>query len=414
MSKTYLIYIFVLLMILAPAAVLCSDNNCLNCHTEMEDNDGPSHLFTRDIHYQKGLLCHDCHGGNPALEDMDDVRKSRGFRGVPNHFQVPEFCARCHSDAAYMHDKNQSLPVDQLDKYKTSQHGQLLYGKKDGKVANCVSCHTSHQIGDPRMPYSTTYPLNLPAACGACHANKDYMADYNIPTDQLDLYKQSVHGNALLEKHDLGAPACNDCHGNHGAVPPGVASLSAVCGQCHAIEADLFTNSPHFAAFTEFGYPMCETCHSKHKIVKPSDALIGWEKPAICIECHDRDSDARITGIIDSIKTSLVVLARRAESADSIITQTDERGMETTDIMFLMKDVNQALIGTRTAVHSFDINKVAQHAAVGLAKADSIQVQAAGLIDEYYFRRWGLAIATLFITILAIALYFKIRQIEGR
>ncbi len=158
---------------------------------------------------------------------------------------------------------------------------------------------------------------------------------------------------------------------------------------------------------------MCETCHSQHKILNPTDDLVGWDDRAICANCHDRDEDDRIAGIIDSIKTSLIILADRAVSSDSMIIQADERGMVTTDVMFLMKDVRQALIGTRTAVHSFAIEKVTEQTAIGMAKADSIHVQAAALIDEYYFRRWGLGIATLFITILAIALCFKIRQIES-
>ena len=33
-------------------------------------------------------------------------------------------------------------------------------------------------------------------------------------------------------------------------------------------------------------------------------------------------------------------------------------------------------------------------------------------IDEYYFRRWGLGIATLIISIVGIALYLTIRKIE--
>ena len=207
-----------------------SDNNCLNCHLDWEDEDGAAAKYTRDIHSQKGLGCAECHGGDPTMDDMDDVRDSKGYRGVPNHLEVPDFCARCHADAAYMHEHNPSLPVDQLAKYKTSIHGQRLFAGKDEKVANCISCHSVHEIGNGQMPYSSTHPANLPATCGKCHSDKDYMAEYNIPTDQLEKYISSVHGQALLERGDLGAPACNDCHGNHGAAPPGVTSLAAVCG----------------------------------------------------------------------------------------------------------------------------------------------------------------------------------------
>ena len=62
------------------------------------------------------------------------------------------------------------------------------------------------------------------------------MASHGIPMDQLALYKKSVHWHTLAEVGDISAPTCNDCHGNHGAVPPGVDSVGNVCGQCHAVE----------------------------------------------------------------------------------------------------------------------------------------------------------------------------------
>ena len=86
----------------------------------------------------------------------------------------------------------------------------------------------------------------------------------------------------------------------------------------------------------------------------------------------------------------------------------------TTDEEFLMKEVDQSLIQTRTLIHSFDLNKVAPKAAEGIAKADTVKINSAGLIDEYYFRRKGLAVASLIITFLVVMLYRKIRKIEAK
>ena len=83
------------------------------------------------------------------------------------------------------------------------------------------------------------------------------MKEYDIPTNQYEEFTKSVHGVDLLEKHDLSAPACNSCHGNHGAIPPGVESISEVCGTCHALNAELFQASPHKKAFDEHNYPEC-------------------------------------------------------------------------------------------------------------------------------------------------------------
>jgi len=389
-----------------------ADDNCLNCHRDWEDDSGPSHSIQRDIHFQNGLGCADCHGGDPTLDDMDDVRRVRGYRGVPGYLEIPDFCARCHSDAAYMRNHNPSLPTDQLDKYKTSVHGQRLFGRRDTKVANCVSCHSVHEIGDGKLPHSSTHPINVPATCGKCHADPDHMAGYGIPTSQLDDFTHSVHGRALLERKDLGAPACNDCHGNHGAAPPGVESLAAVCGNCHVFEADLFRQSPHEVAFEENDFPMCETCHSNHRIEKPHDRMVGSGDEAVCSECHSADDGTIAFAVADTMATSLARLVTAQDRARTTLDDAMAKGMPTTDEEFLLGEADQALIQARTLVHAFATQEFAAKVGAGLAKADSVWVNSERLIDDYYYRRKGLVVATLFITIVAIALYLKIRRLS--
>ena len=387
-------------------------NNCMTCHYDFEDDSGPSHKIAHDVHIQHGLACYDCHGGDPTLDDMDEVRKSKDWRGAPTHLQVPAFCARCHSDAKYMHDHNPTLPTDQLDKYKTSIHGKLLFGKKDMRVADCISCHTVHQIGDAKTPISSTYPQNIPATCGHCHSDSAYMAPYGIPTNQEAGFRQSVHGIALLQNNDLGAPACNNCHGNHGAAPPGVASLSAVCGNCHAIEADLFNASPHKDAFEQNDFPMCETCHSNHKILKPSDKMVGTKDGSVCIDCHSPDDGTSGWKNAQGISDALAALVAAQDSAGAVLNEATAKGMMTTNEEFQFKNVNQALIQARTMVHTYNADSVLPKTELGMKEADSVKTASASLIDEYYFRRKGLVLATLFITILAIALYVKIKRVD--
>jgi len=411
MRKLVFILAAAALLVACPALV-AQENNCLECHQSFEDeDDGPSYKIVRDVHSQRGLSCADCHGGDATLDDMDEVRELKGYRGVPSHLEVPNFCARCHSDASYMHEHNPALPVDQLDKYKTSIHGRRLFGKKDTKVANCISCHGVHDIGSAKMPHSSTHPLNIPQTCGRCHADEEYMADYSIETSQVNDYTQSVHGMALLQRKDLGAPACNDCHGNHGAAPPGVTSLSAVCGNCHALEAELFNSSPHKVAFEENDYPMCETCHSNHKIVKPLDDWVGTVEPALCINCHSENDGTggfqTACGISQAI-TNLVIAHRKAKS---VLGEAIEKGMMTTEEEFRLKEVDQVLIQTKTLVHAFNLDSVADKAEEGLKKAQEVETNSASLIDEYYFRRKWLGLATLFIAIVIISLYVKIRRL---
>jgi len=398
-------------IMLLPAWLAAADDNCVTCHRDWEDSTGPAHLIVRDIHIQKGLSCPDCHGGDPSLDDMDKVRQGSGYRGVPDFFRVPDFCARCHSDASYMRNHNPSLPTDQLDKYKTSVHGQRLLGKRDSKVANCVSCHTVHQIGDGKLPHSSTYPANVPAMCGKCHADPVHMAGYGISTTQLDDYRNSVHGRALLERNDLGAPACNDCHSNHGAAPPGVESLAAVCGNCHVFEADLYLKSPHKVAFEKNDFPMCETCHSNHRIEKPTDSMVGTGSETVCSNCHSADDGTRAFGIADTISNELGRLVASRAKAKAALDEAIAKGMLTTDEEMMLGEVDQTLIQARTLVHSIATAEFLPKVETGLVKADTVLTKSNSLIEDYFYRRKGLALATLFITIVAVSLYLKIRKL---
>ncbi len=410
--RQLLIFIILLLLIPIVHAQEPPVDNCYNCHKQWEDEDGPSQAFERDAHYQRGIGCYGCHGGDPTLDDMDDVRKSKGFVGVPDTANIPEFCARCHADPTYMRAHNPALPTDQLDKYKVSIHGQRLFKDKDTKVATCVSCHTAHSIADAKLPYASTYKKNLPYTCGSCHADTAYMKPYHIPTDQLEGYVGSVHGVALFQHDDLGAPACNDCHGNHGAAPPGVTSLAAVCGVCHAVEAELYDESPHMEAFEEAGFPMCETCHSNHAIKKPSDSMIGLDENAVCSECHSADDGTKAPETISTVRSGLNNLINADDSAKTLLANVRHKGMMTTDIEFLIKDVNQALIQSRTHIHAFNADSVMPKIEVGLKDAAKAQDDALSLINEYYFRRKGLVVSTVIMTLLVILLYIKLRRTE--
>jgi cytochrome c553 len=170
---------------------------------------------------------------------------------------------------------NPDARVDQEAKYRTSVHGEKL-AQGDTKVASCISCHGRHPggeksaalahgiraVGDPQSP---VHPLNVAATCGRCHGDAQYMAEYGIPTDQREQYEQSVHRAALVEKEDLAAPTCNDCHGNHGARPPEVESMAFVCGTCHGKQAELFRQTTMKPAFDEAELGECIVCHGNHR-----------------------------------------------------------------------------------------------------------------------------------------------------
>jgi len=260
-------------------------SSCQICHLDPEMIDDQEVLdFVRresgSVHAEAGISCQDCHGGNadPAVADdptaaMDEEFRANPYRGRPARRDIPKFCGSCHSDPDYMRRFKPDARVDQEKEYWTSQHGKLL-AKGDENVATCIDCHGAHGIRRKDDAESTVYPTKVAETCRACHADPDHMKGYKradgspLPTDQYARWRQSVHAKALLEKGDLFAPTCNDCHGNHGANPPGIASVAFVCGQCHGREARLFRASAkhdgfegHNELLQESGGEGCTACH---------------------------------------------------------------------------------------------------------------------------------------------------------
>jgi hypothetical protein len=176
---------------------------------------------------------------------------------------------------------NPQARIDQLAEYRTSVHGRLN-ARGDPVPATCVDCHGVHGIRPVSSPESPAYAANVPKTCARCHADSTRMAPYKIPTDQYDNYRLSVHATALLEQGDMAAPACNDCHGNHGAAPPEVKSVAHICGHCHGREAVLFGGSSHKGIFETRKAPDCIVCHGNHRIAHPTPELFhAQSKPQI-------------------------------------------------------------------------------------------------------------------------------------
>ena len=303
--------------------------SCTACHGNPDMFDGDAlalaHEFAEDVHAQAGLSCHDCHGGNPDLalaEDMDAAMDAEyvanPYQGPASRDQIPAFCGRCHSDPSFMKRFRPDARVDQEQEYWTSRHGQALR-QGDSRVATCIDCHETHGIRGATDPLSTVYPTQVAETCRRCHADGSLMAGYLLPNgtplpiDQYSRWRRSIHAAAMFEKEDLTAPTCNDCHGNHGATPPGLDSLTFVCGQCHGREADLFRGSPKHAGLESHNeyleeveeegcaachqapqaqvtgihtFGECTSCHGNHGIIRPTMAMFAALPSAPCDFCH--------------------------------------------------------------------------------------------------------------------------------
>jgi hypothetical protein len=302
-------------------------SSCMSCHGDPdwfdEESIGIVRNFHADIHRERGLGCHSCHGGNPDPSLADDMMAAMDpdyapnpYKGIPERTEIPQFCGSCHSSFAFMRRFNPQARVDQVAEYLTSQHGLSLQ-QGDTHVATCTDCHGIHGILRVTDPEGPVYPTKVADTCGTCHSDPAHMTGYRdghgdpMPTDQVARWQRSVHANALFNKGDLFAPTCNDCHGNHGAAPPGVEDITYVCGQCHGRETELFRESPKHEAFADHNeyldgatcndchdglaqnvqsirrFTECSTCHENHGVVRPTIALLGHLPESPCALCHE-------------------------------------------------------------------------------------------------------------------------------
>ena len=389
------------------------ESSCITCHKLLDGELlAPVTAMQNDVHAQNGFGCESCHGGNPSPDVAEDpeaaMSGAAGYIGKPARKNIPQLCAKCHSNPALIKRYNPALPTDQLATYRTSHHGEQLFQKGDEKVAVCGDCHMAHGVLAASDSRSPVYPLNVPATCGRCHANAEYMAGYSIGTQQVADFDSSVHGHALLRKRDLAAPACNDCHGNHGAIPPEVESISHVCGRCHLNNADLFAKSPHAKAFEEMGLAQCEACHGNHKIIEPSDAMLNSAGEFTCAQCHEAESEGWKNGV--GMYEVLNDLKTKMHAADSLVNRAERAGMEVSEAKFIISSADDELIKARTQIHTFRAATLKENAQAGMTLATQAVDLGRAAIVELQFRRKGLAVSMVIIFAVAAALYVKIRH----
>jgi hypothetical protein len=279
----------------------------------------------------------------------------------------------------------------------------------DQKVAACVDCHSVHNIlavTDTRAP---VYPTNVATTCAHCHANADYMKGYSIPTNQVALYEHSVHAQVLAQG-DTSAPTCSTCHGNHGAAPPGVASVENVCGTCHVMNQQLFEKSPHQAAFAQLGLPGCVQCHSNHEILKATDDMVGVGSKSVCITCHASGDKGFVAA--QKMAGDLAKLNTFYGRAEEILSTAERSGMEVSEPKVELTGAHEALIKARVNVHAFNEADVRKFTDQGVEISQKSYQAGVAALRERDVRRKGLGVSLIFIVIAIAGLYLKIHQIE--
>lgn len=439
-----------------PASVLPEDYSCTFCHSKAGDfwaeavPTVEAADLAHDIHWQKGLRCHDCHGGSPAIAEFKNHRDDPDFRSVRPRSAIPAFCGHCHSSIEYMRRFNPSARTDQEAEYWTSGHGRRLKATAeeaadstapapagdapgvegepeasliDTDVATCVDCHGRHGILAVNDIQSKVFPTKVAETCSECHSDPQRMAgrEYNgrpLLHNQYAEWRASVHGRALLEKGDLSAPSCNDCHGNHGALPPGVDSVANACGTCHGRVAKLFADTQMKHRFEESGLPGCATCHGNHRTLEPTDEMLGMDEGAVCANCHRAENlqlGATLLGadVARQMRQDLEQLKQGITRAEQTLHQAERLGMEVRGPRFELLQAVDALTNARTLVHTFKLEPVAEALAAGSVVAQRVQESGEAALKEHTGRRVWLAASLLPIMLVVALLVLYIRSLPA-
>lgn len=378
------------------------DNWCQECHGE------EGKLYENSVHNQFGVKCTDCHGGDSTQADTEmSMSPTAGFKPKPDKKGIANLCASCHNDERMM--TPYGLPTNQYDLYRISVHGQRLFEKGDTNVATCTDCHAIHAMMRTSDPRSLVYAANVPKTCAKCHADKKLMKPYNIPTDQYEKFVGSVHGEALLERGlTRGVPHCATCHGNHGAVPPGVQDVSKICGQCHSNERDYFNQSPHREAVDKQEMAECGSCHNNHDIAKPTLQLFDTS----CGKngCHFKNSDAFKLG--QEIKELIIKANDTLNNAKQVIKNAERSGVYTLQYEFTIDEAYTNIQQVSSRVHALSKPEIEEYTGKAVAASDNVKKD----IDEHFKslrgRKVGLGIVWLFVLSTVAALYLRKRRAD--
>lgn len=370
-------------------------SSCIECHTRMG---GEMAQLVRDfqssVHSELDFTCTDCHGGDSTSMDIYKAKSPEaGFIGKPSREQIPFVCDRCHGDAQFM-KRFGNLRTDQLALYKTSVHGIELFEHGDTNVAVCVDCHTSHNILRVKNPNSSVYKKNIPYTCGKCHGDKALMSVYGLPGDIPEKYIHSQHGKDLYDNDDLAAPVCNDCHGNHGATPPGIEDIQDVCGNCHLKTEKYYNNSAHAPAFEALGFKKCITCHDQHALPKPTDNFLDEDATPSCTVCHAEGSDHydEIVGIHDTITK----ISGMEKEANELVDETEKTThLSMYDMLPQVDLLHTNLLTSRILQHSTSLKEMQNNEAEAEKTYDKIKAFTEKLIERAKFNKGVVAVLAL-------------------
>ncbi len=221
---------------------------CVNCHPFPRD------ILASSIHGSGSggskLLCVDCHndlGKYPHNKKNFENKREYSLDKVKT-------CQRCH----YSH---YTRTLDSV------HYQQLKAGNFN--AAMCTDCHGHHEIKKPNTPR-----IDINNRCAKCHQKID------------KIYRESIHGKAMINENNQDVPVCTDCHTSHDIKNHGDTTFRVnaykTCGGCHGDQnkmARYGISTNVLTSYLDDFHGASNRLYSKQK--QHSEKLI-----ATCFDCH--------------------------------------------------------------------------------------------------------------------------------
>lgn len=215
--------------------------------------------------------CFSCHGKKGVTGFVDRAVYTASVHGrlecTSCHLDITDYPHKkgTHANCTYCHFLGKlGAPTETARAYGLSVHGNQVK-KGNGAAPSCQTCHGSHDVFRSADERSKTSRQKIPNLCSMCHPR------------EFEDYARSIHGKEFIEKKNLGAAACFDCHMEH--LIPRVEqdqwklALIQECGTCHSKELETYHKTYH-GKVTRLGYTTaakCSDCHGSHKILSKDD-----------------------------------------------------------------------------------------------------------------------------------------------
>jgi len=264
---------------------------CGNCHKDASD-----HYLTSN--HAEAFKSGDKSAPNCITCHKSPITKiAFGDNKVEMKKAQEKLCLSCHLDDKDVRERI-TPSAGFIHAYDKSVHGYALNVKNNGDAANCINCHSAHDIIKGSESKSSVHKLNIPNTCGKCH------------TEIKNEFVESIHGQ-LVMKGNGDAPSCTNCHGEHNILnikdpnsPVAFQNVSSqVCSPCHesmklsekygltANRFKTFSTSYHGLALSggSASVANCGSCHGVHNIKPSSDPTSMISKNNLvktCGKCH--------------------------------------------------------------------------------------------------------------------------------